>query len=111
MTNSFYKDVYSRDFDPENDPYAWIQWKGTDVCMDIHCECGEHGHVDGDFVYFYKCPVCNRKYALGQNVKLIPLTEEQIDYVEKTSCGFVTDYNKEEEIESEKLIDEWVKNV
>ena len=33
-------------------PHGWIQWKGTDVCIDLHCECGSHGHVDGDFVYY-----------------------------------------------------------
>ena len=21
-------------------PHGWIQWKGTGVCMDVHCKCG-----------------------------------------------------------------------
>jgi hypothetical protein len=31
--------------------HGWIQWKGTDVCMDIHCECGTLSHIDGEFAY------------------------------------------------------------
>lgn len=31
--------------------HAFIQWKGTDVCMDFHCECGVHMHFDGDFAF------------------------------------------------------------
>ena len=42
---------------PDN-PYAFIQWKGTNVCMDFHCECGAHCHFDGDFAYAVKCPHC-----------------------------------------------------
>lgn len=42
---------------PDN-PYVFIQWKGTDVCMDFHCECGAHCHFDGDFAYAVKCPHC-----------------------------------------------------
>lgn len=54
-------------------PSAWIQWKGTDVCMDIHCSCGELSHVDGEGVYFYECPTCHQKYAVGQNIRLYPV--------------------------------------
>lgn len=38
-------------------PHLWIQWKGTDVCCDIHCSCGYFGHYDGAFFYFFRCPV------------------------------------------------------
>jgi len=27
----------------EGRPHGWVQWKGTDVCMDVHCACG---HID-----------------------------------------------------------------
>ena len=38
---------------------AFIQWKGTDVCLDAVCpDCGNHGHVHGMFVYFLKCSQC-----------------------------------------------------
>lgn len=47
-------------FDRADDvrPYAFIQWKGTHVCMDFHCTCGAALHFDGDFAYTVKCPHC-----------------------------------------------------
>ena len=86
---NFYESVYSQDT-PDDGPHGWIQWKGTTVCMDTHCACGYHGHVDTDFFYFYECPACHAKYAVGQTVKLIPLTAEQADYVNKDHLGFQT---------------------
>ena len=47
--------------------------------MDLNCICGHHGHVDDEFFYRYECKGCGRKFAVGQNVKLIELTAEQID--------------------------------
>lgn len=40
------------------EPSAYIQWKGTLVCMDFHCECGANCHFDGAFAYTVKCPHC-----------------------------------------------------
>jgi hypothetical protein len=84
MADSFYEDVYSQD-SPTGDAHAWIQWKGTDVCMDVHCRCSEMFHVHGEFAYFWRCPECGATFALGQTVKLIPLTADQISQVEKES--------------------------
>lgn len=53
--------------------HAWIQWKGTEVCMDVHCRCGHHGHVDAEFAYFYKCPKCHITFCVGQTVRLYPI--------------------------------------
>lgn len=58
--------------------HGWIQWKGTNVCMDLHCECGHMGHVDVDFFYYFKCPSCQKIYAVGQNVRLYPVSKEEI---------------------------------
>lgn len=55
-----------------NQPHGWIQWKGTNVCIDLRCECGADGHLDGDFVYAVKCGKCGAIYALDAHVKLIP---------------------------------------
>lgn len=89
--NQYYKQVYSRD-NPEGENYGWIQWKGTDVCIDLHCSCGYHGHVDGDFFYHYECVGCGKKYTVGQNVKLIPLTEEEAQFIEDGGgTGFIRD--------------------
>lgn len=75
---SDYEAIYSQD-NPRGDAHGWIQWKGTDVCMDVHCACGVQTHFDGDFFYYFECPACHAKYAVGQNVKLIPLTAEQAE--------------------------------
>jgi len=69
----YYKQVYERD-NPPTATGGWIQWKGTDVCMDVHCVCGHHSHIDAAFFYNFECVACHRKYAVGQNVKLIELT-------------------------------------
>ncbi|WP_091739787.1 hypothetical protein [Phenylobacterium immobile] len=37
---------------------AFIQWKGTDVCMDFYCDCGAEPHVDGFFASNVKCFQC-----------------------------------------------------
>ncbi len=76
-----YKDVYEKQDNPKGEAHGWIQWKGTQVCIDLYCKCGYPGHVDTEFFYHYECPKCNQKYAVGQNVKLIPLNEEQVKYV------------------------------
>ena len=94
---NFYETVYSQD-NPEGDAHGWIQWKGTDVCIDLHCKCGYHGHFDGDFFYFYECQFCHAKYAVGQNVKLIPLTSEQQEHAKDSHVGFKTcEYEEDHE--------------
>ena len=62
-------------------PRAWIQWKGTEVCMDVRCACGHHGHVDESFAYFYACPKCGVRYAVGQNVRLYPIAADRADAI------------------------------
>ncbi len=82
---SSYDEIYGEDDKAhEGKPHGWIQWKGTRPCIDMHCACGSHGHMDADFFfYYYKCAVCGQKYALGANVRLIPLTVEQVAKIEK----------------------------
>lgn len=81
-----YHEVYDQDFQPaKGESSGWIQWKGTDVCMDITCACGASYHHDGDFFYYVRCPGCQRAFAVGQTVKLIPLTPEQEARVERES--------------------------
>jgi len=63
----------------DDEPHGWIQWKGTQVCIDLHCACGTHGHLDVDFMmYQVKCTDCGQHYAVGSNVVLAPMTEEQV---------------------------------
>lgn len=73
----------------DDEPHAWIQWKGTDVCMDIRCPCGELGHIDGLFAYQIKCSACGQHYAVGTNVVLAPMTEEQVAYAKGLNSDVV----------------------
>jgi hypothetical protein len=58
-------------------PHGWIQWKGTDVCIDIHCQCGELSHFDGEFMYVIQCPYCHRKYMANGHIQLIEIEDHQ----------------------------------
>lgn len=61
----------------EGSPHGWIQWKGTQVCMDIRCPCGKLGHVDDEFAYWIRCSDCGRTYWVNPHVELVPLTDEE----------------------------------
>lgn len=54
-------------------PHGWIQWKGTDVCMDVRCECGVLTHIDDTFCYYIRCGACGRTYECGGHIKLFPV--------------------------------------
>ena len=90
--SEFYIRTYNKD-NPPIDPYGWIQYKDTKLCIYTHCICGYLSHLDGDFIYFCECPKCHKKYMLGQNIKLIELDREEIEYVEDKLNGFVIDNN------------------
>lgn len=74
---------------PGTDARNFIQWKGTELCMDFYCPCGHHSHFDGLFAHFIKCGGCAQVYQLGTQVRafkvegrepyLVPL-EDQSDY-------------------------------
>lgn len=59
-----------------DEPHGWIQWKGTNVCMDVYCACGEQFHIDDEFAYHVKCPHCGKVYFCNGHVELILLEEE-----------------------------------
>lgn len=48
----------------DKEPSAFIQWKGTDVCMDFYCDCGAHGHFDGYFAYEVQCQHCRTVWEM-----------------------------------------------
>ena len=58
-------------------PFAFIQWQGTDVCMDVHCVCGEGGHVDAEFTFSVKCGRCGRMYFCKPYIELIEYEEHK----------------------------------
>jgi len=82
----------------EGKPHIWIQWKGTNVCCDIHCECGAHCHFDGDFLYFFQCPHCERYWEVGTHVSIYEVTKE------RATCLQVVD--PDEDLQAEKADDE-----
>lgn len=65
----------------EGQPSGWIQWKGTEVCMDVHCKCGYHSHIDAEFAYFVKCPKCKTVYMCNGHIELIEVEEEPCNRV------------------------------
>ena len=60
--------------DSTEQAHVFIQWKGTDLCGDFHCTCGEHHHIDASFVYAIKC-TCGLLWEMPHTVALKPLTE------------------------------------
>jgi hypothetical protein len=46
------------------EPSAFLQWKGTNVCMDFHCECGAFCHFDGYSAYTIRCPHCKTVWEM-----------------------------------------------
>lgn len=60
-------------------PSGWIQWKGTDVCADIHCDCGAHYHIDASFAYYVRCPACKGIFALSGHIELLKLSGEELE--------------------------------
>jgi len=52
--------------EPDNN----IQWKGTDVCIDVYCTCGAHGHYDGYMAMALQCPTCGAIWELTTSVPM-----------------------------------------
>jgi hypothetical protein len=65
----------------KDEPHAFVQWKGTDACMDVRCECGTNGHIDGDFVYGVTCRDCGKKYEVEPFVRLLPIDDHDHEAV------------------------------
>lgn len=67
-------------------PSVYVQWKGTDVCLDFYCPCAPEddragvGHFDGYHAYALECPSCGRKYRLPDELHLTPLDDSDPFY-------------------------------
>lgn len=59
-------------------PSAFIQWKGTEVCADYYCVCGNFFHVDGEFVYAVQCPACERRYEVSSVIELREMPVDEV---------------------------------
>ena len=72
--------------------HVYIQWKGTEVCMDVHCECGNHAHSDAEFAYFVECAKCHRIYEVGCYTRLYVVSHDQRADVQDRAI--LTDHNE-----------------
>lgn len=63
----------------EQKPELYIQWKGTDVCIDLECKCGWSDHFDGFDLYAYKCPECGTIYKLPGRLYPTEITSKEIE--------------------------------
>lgn len=59
-------------------PFAFIQYKNTSICIDFHCECGAFCHFDGYFAYCVKCPHCGTVWEMP--CLLIPRKADEKTY-------------------------------
>ena len=57
----------------------FIQWKGTDVCFDFYCECGQQSHFDGYFAYSIQCPACGVVVLMPATVYPLKATDAAPD--------------------------------
>ena len=67
-------------------PHGWIQWKGSDACVDLRCRCGHLGHYDGWSLYFYKCPACSETFCVGQVIRLYPIEKDRGEEIAKDNA-------------------------
>lgn len=77
-------------YEDDSQGWGWIQWKGTQACMDVHCKCGAHMHIDAGFAYYIECPYCNTVYSCDPNIHFVELTETQAVEARKLTGAIVT---------------------
>lgn len=57
-------------------PTNFVQWKGTDVCVDLHCTCGRSPHFDGYFLYAWRC-ACGLVWKMDDRVEMTEMPPEE----------------------------------
>lgn len=58
---------------------VFIQWKGTEVCMDLRCPCGAHNHIDAEFAYYVRCGRCDTVFEMGTSVSIKPVIDWRME--------------------------------
>src|SRR5262245_24727509 len=76
-------------YGPNDRPHNFIQWKGTDVCMDVYCKCGAHTHLDAEFAYYVQCGKCGTIWELANFVEMREVERQPPDRCQPV----VTDYD------------------
>jgi hypothetical protein len=57
-------------------PHVFLQWKGTDACLDFYCTCGEQWHFDGYFAKELTCGHCGQTWELPHTLTPEPVSPE-----------------------------------
>jgi hypothetical protein len=55
---------------------AFLQWKGTDACLDLYCACGSQRHFDGFSARQLTCGNCGQTWELPHMLMLRAATPE-----------------------------------
>ena len=92
----------------KDQPHVFIQWKGTNACLDLYCICGSQGHLDSYFAYFYQCYNCKRKYELDVLIPMYELSEEEI-HKRETEGNYTMTFNIDEDLRNKKMFEKWWK--
>lgn len=58
-----------------------LQWKGIDICIDLHCDCGVTSHADGFSFGFIQCPSCLQVYKLDHVVAMDKVSQFSDEFV------------------------------
>lgn len=66
--SAFLKNEDGTDAADATEPHVFIQYKGTDICLDFNCECGAQPHFDGYFADVLKCPKCGAEWEMPQHL-------------------------------------------
>lgn len=48
--------------------FVFIQYKGSEICIDMYCSCGKDSHFDGDFARYVRCPYCQKVWELNSHI-------------------------------------------
>jgi hypothetical protein len=63
---------------PGTDAECFIQWKNTELCVDIYCPCDPSTprHFDGYFAHRLQCDNCSAVYEMGTQVRMRRLADD-----------------------------------
>lgn len=79
MSQTVYERCEAADADVKAGPHGWIQWKGADVRLEVHCSCGASTHVDAEFASnLIRCGVCDKLWAVCANVRFVEINEADL---------------------------------
>jgi len=73
----------------QDEAFGFLQWGGSNVCFNLHCECGEHTHIDSDFLFYAACPKCKAVYYLNPHIEVIQVENPPEDIEDMSNIGIV----------------------